>query len=215
MNVVKIMREKVDSDCRYLKQQMNLFASEYRDRVRTFNSSSEKVKKLKKSSKTQPDKLQHEFAKHEELAVSLLEFCKKHYKQASDEECRRYNFFHSKQHLILNEYIAMANCINSLNIETIEIGPAEADETLVKNHVMSRSSSTAVKPMMMDDISSSDQVSPEQTPMRYKVRVDPPHTTTPRVTRKSNESPQCMSNNNSEISDTHAWCLEIFLIESS
>lgn len=104
-NILDNLKGKVESDMMFLKQQMSFFGNQYREHVKEFNASSEKIKRIKKHGKiSDMELLKQEMELHETCAGELLEFSKSSYKSASDEECRRYNFFHSKQVQILSEY---------------------------------------------------------------------------------------------------------------
>ena len=97
-HILDNLKGKVESDMLFLKQQMTFFGNQYREHVKEFNATSEKIKRIKKHGKmSDMDLLKQEMENHENCAGELLDFSKASFKSASDEECRRYNFFHSKQ----------------------------------------------------------------------------------------------------------------------
>ena len=146
-DILEKIYEKIESDTKYLKQQITIFSSEYRANVRNFNNCSDNLKSinskilsLQQSEKTQKSKknkenidqqtskLKQEFKKHENLAKNLLTFCEENFDNASTEEQRRFNFFHSKQMFMLDEYSSLAiNIVNEAKKLSTTLLPPEPE----------------------------------------------------------------------------------------
>jgi len=185
-NILDNLKGKVESDMMFLKQQMSFFGNQYREHVKEFNASSEKIKRIKKHGKiSDMELLKQEMELHETCAGELLEFSKSSYKSASDEECRRYNFFHSKQVQILSEYQKISK--KTLEIDVPSASSCVSSTKSVRSHRKSSNSthkseksrseksystsvgthriehSSIVEPMARAKLNDSDMVSSQET----------------------------------------------------
>ena len=179
------IQDKIESDTKYLRQQISLFNSEYRSNVKNFNSCSDKLKaintkifSIKSSAATatssshqkassaalsqQTEKLKSEFARHENLAKSLLKFCEDSFENASTEEQRRFNFFHSKQMFMLDEYSSFAIDIVSqakkLSATLMPPEPEVPEQSYHNNNNTSTSQSHVPNSRSLDRMPSDDRV---------------------------------------------------------